>query len=182
LIRAVEVVDTRNQKLDEMRAELDGFYAAVDKHVRSLVKIHAKRLSCKRGCSGCCIDGLTVFEVEAEHIRFHCSEELKHQKPHPLGKCVFLDEQGACRIYENRPYVCRTQGLPLRWFDEDRKIEYRDICPLNENDDPIENLAENQCLTIGFFESWLAKIQLEFGNGVLRRLSLRELFEEIQKS
>jgi hypothetical protein len=72
--------------------------------------------------------------------------------------------------------------LPLRWLDEDKEIEYRDICPLNENDDPIENLPENQCLTIGFFESWLAKIQLEFGNGFLKRLSLRELFDEIQKS
>jgi len=41
--------------------------------------------------------------------------------------CPNLDEDGACMMYENRPLVCRTFGLPLR---EGRKY-IGDICELN---------------------------------------------------
>ena len=41
--------------------------------------------------------------------------------------CPNLDETGACMMYEQRPLVCRTFGLPLR---EGRKY-IGDICELN---------------------------------------------------
>lgn len=41
--------------------------------------------------------------------------------------CPNLDEEGLCMMYENRPLVCRTFGLPLR---EGRKF-IGDICELN---------------------------------------------------
>ena len=41
--------------------------------------------------------------------------------------CPALDGDGACRIYEHRPLVCRTFGLPLRNADE----YIGDICDLN---------------------------------------------------
>ncbi|MFZ2491441.1 MAG: YkgJ family cysteine cluster protein [Thermoanaerobaculia bacterium] len=41
--------------------------------------------------------------------------------------CPNLDESGACMMYEHRPLVCRTFGLPLR---EGRKY-IGDICELN---------------------------------------------------
>jgi len=41
--------------------------------------------------------------------------------------CPNLDDQGLCMIYEHRPLVCRTFGLPLR--DGSRYIG--DICELN---------------------------------------------------
>lgn len=93
--------------------------------------------------------------------------------------CAFLDKNDACRIYENRPYVCRTQGLPLRWFDEieDELVELRDICPLNEEGVPVENLEEEKCWTIGEFESKLAELQKEFGQGKNKRIKLRKLFK-----
>ena len=46
--------------------------AAVHRAVEALAQkkavIHKDRMQCKRGCHACCIDGLTVFEVEAERI------------------------------------------------------------------------------------------------------------------
>ena len=95
--------------------------------------------------------------------------------------CAFLDNEGACRIYEDRPYVCRTQGLPLRWIDEISDFEFvelRDICPLNDEGTPIEELDESECWTIGPIEERLAKLQLMFGEGVMTRISLRSLFNE----
>lgn len=44
--------------------------------------------------------------------------------------CPNLDESGACVMYEHRPLVCRTFGLPLR---EGRKF-IGDICELNFKD------------------------------------------------
>ena len=44
--------------------------------------------------------------------------------------CPNLDESGECMIYESRPLVCRTFGLPVR--DGERYIG--DICELNFND------------------------------------------------
>lgn len=41
--------------------------------------------------------------------------------------CPNLNERGECLMYEHRPLVCRTFGLPLR--DGDRHIG--DICELN---------------------------------------------------
>ena len=44
--------------------------------------------------------------------------------------CPNLDESGACMMYDSRPLVCRTFGLPLR---EGRKY-IGDICELNFHD------------------------------------------------
>lgn len=162
----------------ELISKLEEFYKRVNLTSQHLEKIHSKRLKCRRGCAACCIDEITVFEIEAENIRFKHAELLRNSKPYPKGKCAFLDENDlSCRIYENRPYICRTQGLPFRWFDEENLIEYRDICPLNETNEPLENIKADECLTIGFFESWLASLQAEFGNGQMTRISLRKLFE-----
>lgn len=137
-------------------------HAELDRATRRLYVLHAERLQCRRGCSSCCVDGLTVFEVEAEPIRLKHAALLAEGVPHPEGACAFLDEEGGCRIYAERPYVCRTQGLPLRWLDEvdGEIVEMRDICPLNEVGDPVEHLAEEDCWTLGPFEERLAKLQV----------------------
>ncbi len=155
-------------------------YADVDTEAARLFVLHGGRLKCRNGCSGCCVDGITVFAVEAENIRVHHSDLLASGSPHPEGKCAFLDETGSCRIYAQRPYVCRTQGLPLRWLAEQPEgstVEFRDICPLNEEGEPIETLPDEACWAIGPFEGRLAQLQAGSDGGELRRLPLRSLFE-----
>lgn len=44
--------------------------------------------------------------------------------------CPNLDDAGQCMVYEHRPLVCRTFGLPLR--DGDRYLG--DVCDLNFNE------------------------------------------------
>jgi len=46
--------------------------------------------------------------------------------------CPNLDENGECLMYEHRPLVCRTFGLPLRNADE----YIGDVCELNFTDAP----------------------------------------------
>jgi uncharacterized protein len=150
---------------------LDQLHAEVDEEAARLARIHAERLKCRRGCFDCCVDDITVFEIEAEKIRAGARALLETAEPHPPGRCAFVGAEGECRIYELRPYVCRTQGLPLRWIDEEAQTEYRDICPLNEDGPPIEELDPSACWTLGETEERLALL-----NGTPERVALRSLF------
>jgi len=168
-------------------AELLLVHAEVDEQVGLVVEEVGARLHCGRGCSACCLDELTVLEVEALRIRARHGPLLVTGPPHPVGACAFLDEGGACRIYEDRPYVCRTQGLPLRWLDlndDGMDVEYRDICPLNcplnEEGTPIEELELWQCWSLGVVEPRLMDLQEALQGSAeepLRRVPLRSLFQ-----
>jgi uncharacterized protein len=160
----------------EALAEL---YADVDRLADRLRALHGPRLRCERGCHPCCVDGVTVFAVEAENIRRHLAERPVQANPHPESGCAFLDGAGACRIYQHRPYVCRTQGLPLRWLEarpDGDTVELRDICPLNNAGDPVETLPSDACWTIGPFEGRLAALQATLDGGSFCRVPLRSLF------
>ncbi|MFB3819563.1 MAG: YkgJ family cysteine cluster protein [Candidatus Methylomirabilales bacterium] len=165
---------------EKVLAALAELYEDVDAEAARLGAVHGPRLLCGQGCTRCCIDGVTVFEVEAEHIRRRHGSLLAGARPHPEGACAFLDDAGACRIYADRPYVCRTQGLPLRWTEEHHDgsiVERRDICPLNGPGPPIETLRQDECWTIGPAEGRLVALQARLAGGRLRRVSLRSLFE-----
>lgn len=160
-----------------LRDQLRALHAEIDLLAGGVAGQH--ELQCRRGCASCCVDELTVFEVEADRIRESFGELLATGQPGPVGACAFLDGEGACRIYEARPYVCRTQGLPLRWLEEDEEdeiVEFRDICPLNAEATPPETLEEEACWTIGPFEERLSELQAASDGGAMRRTPLRDLF------
>jgi uncharacterized protein len=174
LIDRERAVSSREHDVESVAS----MHADVDREARRLHVLHAPRLRCRVGCSACCVDGLTVFDAEADHIRNRHAELLANDAPGPLGACAFLDGEGACRIYAERPYVCRTQGLPLRWIEHENdanEVELRDICPLNEAGQPIETLPPGDCWTIGHAEARLGALQLAGGGGA-RRTALRDLF------
>jgi len=162
---------------EHRRASLIALHREVDLLAGGVAGQHI--LHCRRGCSSCCVDELTVFEVEADRIRDAFPDLLEAGQPGPARACAFLDIDGACRIYEARPYVCRTQGLPLRWFEEDEEeevVELRDICPLNAEEVAPETLDDEACWTIGPFEERLAALQAEADGGAMLRTPLRALF------
>jgi uncharacterized protein len=158
---------------------VERLHATVDELVRPLVALHADALSCRAGCAGCCEDGLSVFAIEAARIARHHRDLLDHGVPHEEGACAFLDERGRCRIYEERPYVCRTQGLPLRWLsetDDGEAFEARDVCSLNLQDVAIETLPAEAFWTLGPVEQRLLSKQKEVDGGRAERVPLRDLF------
>ncbi len=160
-------------------AQLQDLHRDVDGQAEDLARHHRRRLQCRRGCHDCCVDGLTVFAVEAERIRRHHGPLLHEGQAAPEGGCAFLDAEGGCRIYADRPYVCRTQGLPLRWLEEGpagTAVEYRDICPLNDGGPPLEEMEESLFWTLGVTEGRLAALQEAWGEGELERVPLRSLF------
>ncbi len=164
---------------DTAPAALEALHREVDDAVRPLTAALGDRLRCKLGCSDCCVDDLSVFEVEAQRIRSAYPKLLADGQPHAEGACAFLDEAGACRVYKARPYVCRTQGLPLRWVQEgedDEVHEMRDICTLNEPGTPeLVELPTERCWQLGPFEGRLATLQVGLTKNP-DRVRLRDLF------
>jgi len=164
----------------ELINDLLELYERIDDQANQLVRRHGHRLKCRRGCATCCVDDLSVFEVEARNIQTNHGDLLRTESAHESGGCAFLDHDGCCRIYRNRPYVCRTQGLPLRWIDETDGgdlVEMRDICPLNDEGEPVEELSESDCWTIGPVENELRGLACEQAGGEMRRVKLRDLFQ-----
>jgi len=167
---------------DQVRAYITQLHTLTDQLLEPLQVAHADRLQCRLGCSECCVDDLTVFEVEADRVAAALGD---HPGPAgPVGGCALLDASGACRVYGARPYVCRSQGLPLRWADDtpEGPVERRDICPLNDGEPDLDVLPAEACWTIGPVESRLAAAQRmaqdtrgEAKDAPLRRVALRDL-------
>ncbi len=75
---------------------------------------------------------LEIVSASAHPNLRECSPEEKEaffERTQSVA-CPNLDETGRCMMYEHRPLVCRTFGLPLR---EGRKY-VGDICELNFQD------------------------------------------------
>lgn len=105
-------------------------------------------VQCARGCSSCCVVGLTVCAVEATRLRRAIDglEAGVRQKVRSQAsddsrtQCVLLVDD-SCVVYDARPMVCRTQGLPLAYEAgtipaerlSARASDGRDLtwCPLN---------------------------------------------------
>lgn len=76
-------------------------------------------MQCATGCSDCCHVRLTITEVEATAIRAHVGAWPRQAQAQladtgQANHCAALDAAGRCRIYDARPLVCRSHGVPVR--------------------------------------------------------------------
>lgn len=111
-----------------LASKVDAFFNRVESQ-------HSNDLACSSGCNDCCHVRLTVTSVEA-----HIISDFWLQLPTAVkdnlearardksdGLCVALGDDGRCTIYEARPLVCRSHGLPLRLRQEGR-LPVLDAC------------------------------------------------------
>ncbi|HAQ60663.1 TPA: hypothetical protein DCR49_01465 [Candidatus Delongbacteria bacterium] len=105
------------------------FIKFVDEKISALEQIHSKYLVCKKKCSSCCMD-TTVLPIEffsilsavkSKNINISVSKE----------SCSLL-KKSLCQIYEIRPLICRTHGLPLAYGQDDDPLSKSvSFCELN---------------------------------------------------
>lgn len=94
---------------------------AIDAQVKSV----PNRISCAKGCSFCCFQMVDITNDEAELLTQYASEEgieidydtLEKQIVNnndeymaleaKTRRCIFLDKEGGCSVYEHRPMACR---------------------------------------------------------------------------
>lgn len=124
-LEALQQLPTPEQRNELVHTMINEFNADIFSH--PLVKQFSP---CKKGCDGCCHTQVSVTEDEAKILAQHVldglsidQDRLKLQMEagddsaayfklnYPDSRCVFLDEDGACRVYEDRPSVCRTNAV-----------------------------------------------------------------------
>ncbi len=125
----------------------------VDRHFDDALARTPEGFACKPGCWECCRPRFSVFEVEAAPIRQALADMAVHdpetrervrQQGHDaeLGHCALLID-GRCSVYEQRPMICRSHGLPVGFQDpDDAQGVFVDHCPLNfvDAEVPVESV------------------------------------------
>ena len=137
----------------------------VDALCRQIESAHADAISCRAGCDRCC-QALTLFPVEAyalaravatqpepirERLRARAGEAADTES------CPLL-EGGRCLLYDDRPIICRTHGLPILLREpEGNRV---DFCPLNFVG--CDSLSGNSLIDLDRLNQLLAAINHDF--------------------
>ncbi len=158
-------VNYMSNKYQQLITEVNDLTARLNERYRS-------HLQCRSGCSGCCHHHLSVFPVEAAIIKVAIQDlpqilqERIHQQAisvveHETEICPLLVDD-KCSIYNSRPIICRTQGLPLLYEAEDANQEV-DFCPLNFTaENATDALEENHLVPLDALNLKLSIANLEF--------------------
>jgi Fe-S-cluster containining protein len=108
---------------------------SVDSLCREVFRRYGPVLACSRGCDGCCRH-LSLFPVEAVALRLALDTLDRPARSGILSRaagargdaCPLLS-RGLCLMYDHRPIICRTHGMPILVRTE--AGEKVDFCPMN---------------------------------------------------
>jgi hypothetical protein len=150
--------------MDPLRNYFD-LASRVDELCRRIETDFSAHLACRKGCDACCRH-LSLFPVEAAALahaldRRGAGETGRIRRQARLaseeGPCPLLQE-GACLLYEARPIICRTHGLPLlAGSGRDRQLDW---CPENFRD--VKSLPNAAVIDLDVLNTTLASINSLF--------------------
>ncbi|HBL77578.1 MAG: hypothetical protein A2W90_03305 [Bacteroidetes bacterium GWF2_42_66] len=120
-------METNFEKYIALRNDIDRLSAR-------LFTLHKKHVQCKKGCDLCCMD-YSIFPVEFHYIKNKLASEgmPSVSKPEDENTCIFLKNH-ECTIYEHRPVICRTHGLPFLYVNSETEEWELSACELNFTD------------------------------------------------
>lgn len=116
------IVDHASKMLDKV-SSIETFMPVLrrifDIQIQAAKEQSGIKISCKKGCSFCCSQRVCVgieevkdvldVPVDEEKLKLQASwSEKDWSKNLKNSSCVFLSDQGECKIYDKRPLVCRT--------------------------------------------------------------------------
>ncbi len=156
----------------------------VDQLCEGITTLLGDALTCHAGCSSCCI-GISVFPVEAAALIEAAGQlppeqyqQLKHQLSNPQDgdRCPLLLAD-RCLLYQARPIICRTHGLPILITEEaGRRV---DVCPRNCKG--MERMPGGALIDLERLNSLLVSVNVlylrEFGIKLPDRIPLASLGE-----
>ncbi len=111
----------------------------VDALCTAIAATLGEQITCAAGCSSCCTS-ISIFPVEAaamretlESLPHRRAEEIRqHVSEHAAEERCPLLHHHHCLLYESRPIICRTHGLPIIYTSEGQHTS--DCCPHNLTD------------------------------------------------
>ena len=156
--------ETNNSSVQQQYSTL---VAAVDQAISQAAAHHLDRLQCQPGCSECC-KPFSVLAVEADAMQRALATlapairtRLAQSTSPATEQCPFLQDN-LCLIYQQRPLICRSQGLAIAYIDHDRQAIEVSACPVNfpaEEDYPF---TEQDLFFMDSFNERLAAINHDF--------------------
>ncbi|MEI6306062.1 MAG: YkgJ family cysteine cluster protein [Deltaproteobacteria bacterium] len=110
--------------------------ARVNDLCNGIEKALQEHLKCTQGCSSCC-KAITLFPVEAAAITVALASlpteqaaAIRHKvEDHCDDESCPLLHDNSCLLYDARPIICRTHGLPILYLENGE--QHMDCCPLN---------------------------------------------------
>jgi len=146
------------EKYRQLLERVDRFSAAVTARF-------PEHVTCHRGCDACCthigvlpVEGFALAMAVAARPEAEAAEVRARAWRMRLGGGCPLLEENSCLLYEARPVICRTQGLPLLLEENGRqRVDY---CPLNFQG--LESLPGDLILNLEILNQSLAAINLLF--------------------
>lgn len=128
----------------------------------------SSHITCRAGCDACCRH-LSIFAVEAAAIRAALNElppekaaliRAKAQGLREDSPCPLLHD-GLCLLYQARPVICRTHGLPLLLLRDGEKSI--DFCP--ENFQGLPSIPGSAVIDLELLNMMLATINALYLQG-----------------
>ncbi len=144
--KLLKYISKKLDKISDPIKRSDYVHKKIDEEITTLFEDDSvgKLIQCKKGCSACCHSQVAITEDEAHQLVSLIEEGTKidwtrlwvqakvgnktdefMKIPYSMRACVFLDEKGACSIYESRPSVCRTNYVISH--PDDCKVEAGEV-------------------------------------------------------
>lgn len=136
---AVMALDSPGPHLEKLLSSWRTLAAKADDAFSRTQTKHGALMQCQIGCTGCCQQDLTVLPLEAAIVASlvdqlpSAARQATIRRSRSAGPpCVFLDDD-RCAIYEARPLICRTHGLPILQSDTEATSPEASVsvCSLN---------------------------------------------------
>ncbi len=157
----------------------------VNNEIRKLEKQYKGILQCRPGCIKCCKE-LSVLPLEAEILQeaFNALSNDVIQIIHSQAKnknraCPFLIEN-LCSVYQARPLICRTHGLPVGYVNNNNETIEVSACPVNFSEDA--EFGIDDLLLMDQFNAILATLNEKFSQKIghlpVQRISIRDIITQ----
>lgn len=149
---------------DENLANYLSLLSRADQLCAKITEQFAEQICCRAGCSSCC-QHLSLFPVETANLIKavrKLPDEIKailSGRSHwpESGPCPLLLDD-CCTVYDSRPVICRTHGLPL--LAEVDGVRAVNCCP--ENFRGAESLPGSAVINLETLNSALVVINAVF--------------------
>lgn len=162
------------QPVNEVMAHLDGQVAQLTAEYQAVMR-------CKAGCSGCCLDGFHIRFAEALLLwegLIHLPAEdfadimasIQQPSVEGLSACPLLGADGRCRVYANRPALCRGFGVLIA------KDDGMATCELNFTQEDKDTLPDEplKALNLIPYYSALEELSRQYQQQIFPNIDLPE--------
>lgn len=180
LYEKLSMIDDSSNQVEYVNQQLNEILEAFNLYFPNKTAI-----ACQNKCSHCCSFPVhcppQTIEYIAKHIEANFAKDeidrlivrfyknIEDRKaPYYRATCPFLDEENSCKIYEQRPLVCRWFTSPDASLCE-RSVYSGEQIPQQQTQHRIYQLA-NSALALTSKNKENENIQVEFIPALLKRL------------